>query len=209
MATEDPARSTQIKFRCPHCGKKLGARPALVGHQLPCPKCGQPVQVPCQSERDSVAAPGSANGPLTRATPQPHGRLASQCPHCGETLEADGSLAGQHVICPFCAGELIIVSKSEALHINLDRDNWQLPMSTGVKGMVAVLLGAITPLIGPFIPEYKYIVGTASFLLLAVGGIISLVGAFQRRGREAGIIGTGFAVLFLGIAIVLALLRSH
>src|SRR5262245_36254499 len=44
-----------IMFPCPHCGKRLRAKPAWAGKRSKCPSCQQPLQVPAETVLASEA----------------------------------------------------------------------------------------------------------------------------------------------------------
>lgn len=41
--------STEIKFRCPSCNRKLSVKPSAAGKRIHCPACDAKIQIPDQS----------------------------------------------------------------------------------------------------------------------------------------------------------------
>jgi biopolymer transport protein ExbD len=56
---------TNIKFRCPDCGKKLSAPENSVGRQSSCPKCGAKFTVPTSEQASRRAKQAASDGLAT------------------------------------------------------------------------------------------------------------------------------------------------
>jgi len=58
MMQYDSVPAGLIRFRCPRCGKGVGAKPHLAGATVKCPTCGEPVLAPsAASAATTPAAP--------------------------------------------------------------------------------------------------------------------------------------------------------
>ncbi len=55
-----------VKFRCPHCGQKIGVNDEGIGVAISCPTCVASITVPAQTDLEFPApAPRSIHSPLT------------------------------------------------------------------------------------------------------------------------------------------------
>jgi DNA-directed RNA polymerase subunit M/transcription elongation factor TFIIS len=76
-----------IKFHCPHCNHRLGAREDYAGKQVRCTKCQQIISVPEQSEE---AKEGQQK------------LIKYRCPNCNQKLGVPLAYAGRRVRCSKC-----------------------------------------------------------------------------------------------------------
>ncbi len=54
-----------IRFRCPHCSRKLEVDARGAGHKVPCPECGQPVDIPVRAQTVRLFSKGGQDEPST------------------------------------------------------------------------------------------------------------------------------------------------
>lgn len=72
-----------IEFDCPKCGGHLTVSEKGSGLSVPCPECGQTIQVP----------------PLDKTKPE---TLTFSCSYCGKSLACSIDKIGDVIECPFC-----------------------------------------------------------------------------------------------------------
>ena len=96
-----------IQVTCPACGKVLRVSDSAAGKKGKCPGCGNAIQVPMVSQQDAFATP---LGKVIEARSdvgsfQPTGGGASQCPHCGQSLDLASIPGGTQISCPVCGND--------------------------------------------------------------------------------------------------------
>lgn len=54
-----------IRFRCPHCSRKLEVDPRGAGRKVPCPECGAPVDIPARAQTVRLVSKAGDDEPST------------------------------------------------------------------------------------------------------------------------------------------------
>jgi DNA-directed RNA polymerase subunit RPC12/RpoP len=93
-----------IRFMCPTCLKHLKAPDDGAGRKIPCPRCGQRLQVPTppQPPEHGKTVLGSLLPPVGGSGPVVAAPLMTACPSCGQGLKVPDNLIGQKVRCARC-----------------------------------------------------------------------------------------------------------
>lgn len=123
-----------ITFNCPECKTQLQRHDSEAGAQVPCPGCGQRLEIPQPPDLDPAGTQiGEWQGIQAGLSPRPdrafdHSRSAPagmlirwSCPHCGARIKTDRLKGGTKAACPRCKLSVDIPSMDFRPRV-LDRD---------------------------------------------------------------------------------------
>lgn len=94
-----------IAFNCPKCKIELRRQDHESGNKVPCPSCGQRLQVPQGPEQESQTIMGELLFPAAAAATQAPilpATIRCVCPHCQAVIKAPPKAAGNRAPCPRC-----------------------------------------------------------------------------------------------------------
>jgi hypothetical protein len=106
--------SPMIRFQCPTCRKVLKAPDHGAGRKIPCPRCGQRLQIPFPVQHKTIlgqfVSDPTAPSPVQPSAIKPagavpsHGQVLIDCPCCKRPVQVhkEAILLGRWVECPKC-----------------------------------------------------------------------------------------------------------
>lgn len=93
-----------IAFNCPKCRTVVRRQHHESGTKVPCPSCGQRLQVPQVQEPESPTIMGELVFPASSVpkVPSSAATVRCTCPHCQAVIKAPAKTAGIRAPCPRC-----------------------------------------------------------------------------------------------------------
>ena len=135
-----------ILFKCPKCQNKLTVVDEKAGSKLPCPQCGQRLQVPIPQ----VPAENAKRGAMQLPEPaRPEARMEVLCPTCRVSFSPLAARAGSQESCPECGSSVTV-----PFPVQGHPPPPVVPMPAGVSPIpaVAVPVVATIPTLNPSAP---------------------------------------------------------
>jgi DNA-directed RNA polymerase subunit M/transcription elongation factor TFIIS len=207
---------SSLRFACPRCRSVLEAPIHKAGEKVPCPKCGQRLQVPGPTREKTVLAdalPESMNRAAARGAPPVRTSapltIAVACPGCGRRILLPEEKLGAVIECAKCDTRFVAGGGREELPSHPARalappagDLRGAPAGSGLPiglGIAAIVVAALGGLLS-FMPILWFFALPVSGVALTLG-LLALAFAASRGGLPVAVVAVLLAAIALGYAI--------